>query len=220
LKLEVDEVRRPSKKGLAFTTDRSHCLDMTRGEETRKRILERGLSLASSLGLEGLTLGVLATDLNLSKSGLFAHFDSKEAIQQAVLQEATDQFVRAVIAPALSRPRGEPRVRSLFENHLAWLSRSGCLFMASALEYDDRPGPIRTQVLQSQRDWLDVMVRAAQIAVQEKHFRPDLDSEQFAHEQQSIALGFHYSHRLMKDPKARVHTETAFEALIARAKSS
>ncbi len=196
---------------------------MSRGEETRKRIVERGLTLATSVGLEGLTLGMLAEELKLSKSGLFAHFDSKEAIQQAVLQEATEQFVRTVIGPALSRPRGEPRVRALFEHHLVWLSRQqrgGCIFMATAIEYDDRPGPIRNQVLQTQRDWLEVLSRAAHIAVQEKHFVPGLEPEQFAHEQQSISLGFNYAHRLLRDPRAKAHAETAFHALITRAKSS
>lgn len=206
-----------------MATDRSQYWAVSRGEETRKRIVERGLTLATSVGLEGLTLGMLAEELKLSKSGLFAHFDSKEAIQQAVLQEATEQFVRTVIAPALSRPRGEPRVRALFEHHLAWLSRQqrgGCIFMATAIEYDDRPGPIRNQVLQTQRDWLEVLSRAAHIAVQEKHFVPGLEPEQFAHEQQSISLGFNYAHRLLRDPRAKVHAETAFHALITRAKSS
>ena len=196
---------------------------MTRGEETRKRIVERGLSLASSLGLEGITLGVLADELKLSKSGLFAHFDSKEAIQRAVLQEATERFVQQVIAPALSRPRGEPRVRALFENQLAWIrggnQRGGCIFMSSAVEYDDRPGAIQDQLLQTQRDWLDVIARAAHIAVQEKHFRPGLDPEQFAHEAQAIALGFNYASRLLRDPKALERSQASFEALVARAKS-
>lgn len=196
---------------------------MSKGEETRRRIVERGLALASSLGLEALTLGTLADDLKLSKSGLFAHFESKEAIQRAVLQEATERFVQLVIAPALSKPRGEPRVRALFENQLAWIrgghQRGGCIFMSSAVEYDDRPGAIQDQLLQSQRDWLDVLARAAHIAVQERQFHEGLDPEQFAHEAQSIALGFNYAYKLLRDPKALERSHAAFEALIARAKA-
>jgi AcrR family transcriptional regulator len=196
---------------------------MGRGEDTRKRIVERGLALASTLGLEGLTLGVLAEDLKLSKSGLFAHFDSKEAIQHAVIQEATEQFIQQVMAPALVQPRGEPRVRALFQHHLAWISSikqpGGCIFMSAAVEFDDRPGAVREKILQNQRDWLDAIARAAQIAVKEKHFRVNLDTEQFAHEQQSIALGFRYAHRLLKDPKARHRAELAFESLLERSRT-
>lgn len=178
--------------------------------------------LSSTVGLEGLTLGGLAEDLQLSKSGLFAHFDSKEAIQLAVLQAARERFVGEVIAPALAKPRGEPRVRAFFKAHLHWLEHSpfpgGCIFFSASMEYDDRPGPMRDLLVGSQRDWLEALAKGAQIAVQEEHFRPNLDVEQFAHEMQSIALGFNYALKLLKDKRARQRAETAFEALLARAR--
>jgi len=160
-----------------------------KGEESRKRIVGQALKLASTLGLEGLTLGKLAEALDVSKSGLFAHFDSKEALQLAVVQEASERFIAEVIAPALAKPRGEPRVQALFAHKLEWVgnnsSPGGCLFMAATAEFDDRPGPVRDLLLASQRDWIDVLARAAQIAIQEKHFRSDLDPDQLALELES-----------------------------------
>jgi AcrR family transcriptional regulator len=117
----------------------------SKGSATRGRILSRALELASQLGLEGLTIGELATDLGMSKSGLFAHFRSKERLQLAVLELAAEGFTSRVFRPALKRPRGEPRLRAIFENWLAWVSsdrQGGCIFLAGAMEYDDRGGPL------------------------------------------------------------------------------
>src|SRR5437870_4325627 len=100
---------------------------MSKGEQTRQQIVDRALALASQVGLENVTLGVLAAALELSKSGLFAHFRSKEALQLRVLQEAVDRFVVQVVTPALAKPRGAPRVRALFERYLRW-GEAGCLF--------------------------------------------------------------------------------------------
>jgi AcrR family transcriptional regulator len=203
---------------------------MSKGEDSRRRIVERALQLASTVGLEGLTLGKLADDLGVSKSGLFGHFDDKQALQIAVLQHATEHFIQKVVAPALSKPRGEPRVRALFERELDWVGDSaspggasgpgGCIFMACATELDDRPGPVLDYLVHTQRDWIETVARAAQIAVTEKHFRRDLDAEQFALEVQSLALGYNYALKLLKDPRARQRVEAAFEALLSRARSS
>jgi AcrR family transcriptional regulator len=191
---------------------------VSKGEQTREAILRHALRLATRVGLEGLTIGRLAEDLRMSKSGLFAHFRSKEALQIEILRFAGSQMIEAVVRPALSAPRGEPRVRALFENWFAWEQSpslpGGCPFMAASFELDDRPGPVRDFVVQSLRDWADTLAGAARIAVQEGHFRADLDCEQFAHDCSGIALGFVHASRLIRDPKARARAEVAFESLL------
>ncbi|MBZ4419687.1 TetR/AcrR family transcriptional regulator [Myxococcus sp. RHSTA-1-4] len=196
---------------------------MRKGELTHQTILERAVRLASRVGLEGLSIGGLAEELNLSKSGLFAHFKSKAVLQVQVLETATALFTERVIRPALTKPRGEPRVRALFEGWLAWdkdqLLEGGCIFVAASVELDDSPGPARDKLVQTQRDWLDVLAQAARIAVAEGHFREDVDVEQFAHDEYAVMLGFHHAKRLMRDPQAETRARRAFEALLAAARA-
>jgi AcrR family transcriptional regulator len=191
---------------------------VSKGEQTREAILVHALGLATRIGFEGLTIGRLADDLKMSKSGLFAHFRSKEALQLEILRMAGARMVETVVKPALATPRGEPRVRALFDGWLQWEQSpslpGGCPFMAASFELDDRPGPVRDFVVQNLRDWMDTMAGAARIAVQEGHFRADLDCEQFAHECQGIGLAFVHASRLMRDPKARVRAQTAFDSLL------
>jgi AcrR family transcriptional regulator len=195
-----------------------------KGEQTREAILAHALGLATRVGFEGLTIGRLADDLAMSKSGLFAHFRSKEALQLEILRMAGARMVEAVVKPALAAPRGEPRVRALFERWLAWEQSpslpGGCPFTAASFELDDRPGPVRDFVVQNLRDWIDTLAGAARIAVQEGHFRADLDCEQFAHDCQSIGLGFVHASRLMRDPRAHARAWYAFEALVRAARAS
>jgi len=190
----------------------------SKGEQTREAILTKALGLATRIGFEGLTIGRLADDLGMSKSGLFAHFRSKEALQLEILRMAGERMVDTVVKPALVVKRGEPRVRALFDGWLAWEQSpslpGGCPFMAASFELDDRPGPVRDFVVQNLRDWLDTLAGAARISVQEGHFRADLDCEQFAHECQGIGLAFVHASRLMRDPKARARAQTAFESLL------
>jgi AcrR family transcriptional regulator len=196
----------------------------TKGEQTREAILTHALGLATRIGFEGLTIGRLAGDLRMSKSGLFAHFRSKEGLQLEILRMAGARMVDTVVKPALSTPRGEPRVRALFERWLAWEQSpglpGGCPFMAASFELDDRPGPVRDFVVQNLRDWMDTLAGAARIAVQEGHFRPDLDCEQFAHDCQGIGLAFVHASRLMRDPKARSRAASAFDALVRAARAT
>ncbi|HEV3051234.1 MAG TPA: TetR/AcrR family transcriptional regulator, partial [Longimicrobium sp.] len=139
------------------------------------------MASASVEGLEGISLGRLAAELGMSKSGLFAHFASKEALQLDVLQAAADRFMEVVVRPAMAEPRGEPRVRSLFEHWLVWERHEslpgGCIFMHAAAELDDRPGPTRDALVQWQRQWLDALAKAARLAVEAGHFRADLDPD-------------------------------------------
>ncbi len=196
---------------------------MIKGETTRQAILEHAMEVASASGLEGLTIGRLARELDLSKSGLFAHFRSKEALQVQVLQYTASRFVDSVVKPALAAPRGEPRVRAIFERWLDWPRINplpgGCLFVAVAAELDDRPGPARDLLVRQQKDWLEVIANVARTAVREGHFRGDLDADQFAQDLHGVMLAYHHAHRLLKDPKAAARARHAFAALVETART-
>jgi AcrR family transcriptional regulator len=195
---------------------------MRKGEATRERILESALELASTEGLTGLSIGRLADRNAMSKSGLFAHFGSKEGLQLDVLELATAKFREAVFTPALRADRGEPRIRALFTRWLAWIDDQsipgGCLLTAAAAELDDQPGPTRDALVEMQRQWADALSRSARIAVEERHFRPDVDPHLFAFQLHSIVLGYHHARRLLHDPQAARLARDAFEALIDSAR--
>jgi AcrR family transcriptional regulator len=195
---------------------------MGKGEVTRQAILERATALASRCGLEGVSIGHLAEDLGLSKSGLFAHFGAKETLQVEILRFAADRFVQAVVRPALAEPRGEPRVRAIFERWLGW-GRShsvpgGCLFVAAASELDDRPGPARDELVRLQKEWMDSIAICFRSGISEGHFRADADPEQFAHDLYSVMLGYHHAQRLLRDPAADSRARASMEALLAAAR--
>ena len=196
---------------------------MGKGAETRERILEQAVRLASRDGLEGLTIGTLSSELGLSKSGLFAHFGSKDELQLQVLQAAVERFEETVIRPALKAPRGEPRVRALLENWLVWENdRSlpgGCPLIAASVELDDRPGPLRDFLVAAQRRRYEFMAKAARLAVEAGHFRADLDPEQLAFEINGAVLSYHHAHRMLHDPKATERARAAFERLLNDSRS-
>lgn len=190
-----------------------------KGDATRQAILEHTVRLASRVGLDGLTIGRLATELGLSKSGLFAHFKSKEALQIQVLDAAAERFVDEVVKPAVREPRGEPRVRALFDRWLAWTKSNsgpgGCLFVAAAVELDDRPGAVRDRLVAMQKGWLDMIAIVYRAGVEDGHFRSDVDPHQFAHDLYSVMLGYHHAARLLRDPQAEPRARAALERLIA-----
>jgi AcrR family transcriptional regulator len=190
----------------------------SKGQETRCRILNHALALASASGIEGLTLGVLASSLELSKSGLFAHFRSREALQIAVLEVAAERFKETVVAPALRAPRGEAQVRALFQRWLDWgkakFQPGGCVFVSAAAELDDRPGPVRDVLVQGQRDWMSLLAKCARDAVDGEQFRKDVDPEQFAFELYALVLGFHHHSRLLREPQAVKRVRVAFDRLM------
>jgi AcrR family transcriptional regulator len=189
---------------------------VSKGEETRQAILERAFELANVVGVTGLSIGRLAEATGLSKSGLFAHFGSKEALEVAVVEEAARQFVQAVLVPALREPRGEPRVRALFEHWLVWGQRpGGCFFVGASAELDDRSGPARDALVRATSDWVDELAKAVRIAVREGHFRPDTDPEQLAFEIYGIMHSMHVFFRFLHDPTSLERTRAAFERLIA-----
>lgn len=168
------------------------------------------------MGLSGLTIGELAEQLGVSKSGLFAHFGSKENLQLAVLAWAAEDFRRAVFVPALTAPRGLPRLQVVFERWLDWVSlreRSGCVFLSSALEWDDREGPLRDALVA----WFGALYQGLEktwaLAVAEGHVDPG-DLAQRASEMHGIALEFHLDARLLRRPGARERARTAFSRLL------
>jgi AcrR family transcriptional regulator len=194
---------------------------VAKGEETRQAILARAFELAKTVGLSGLSIGRLAEDTGLSKSGLFAHFGSKEALEIAVVEEAARQFVEFVVTPAVRRPRGEPRVRALFEHWLAWGQRpGGCFFVAAVAELDDRPGPPRDAMVQTCKDWLDTLATAARITIAEGHFHRALDPDQFAFDLYSIMLGFHTYQKFLRAPASLERARESLERLIESARAS
>ena len=191
---------------------------MSKGDATRTRILDRAWRLATRDGLAGLSLGRLAMDLGLSKSGLFAHFGSKDELELQILKLASDRFVEVVVRPALRAPRGIPRLRNLFRNWLAWDNDpgmpGGCVFLAAAAELDDGTGPQRDFLAAAQADFLATLAKAARIAVEERQFRADLDCEQFAFDMLGVVLAYHHTKRLLRDSRAEARAKTAFERLI------
>jgi AcrR family transcriptional regulator len=194
-----------------------------KGDLTRQAILDHAVNLATRVGLEGLTIGRLATELQLSKSGLFAHFQAKEALQLQVLDAAAARFVDAVVRPALAAPRGEPRVRAVFERWLAWEQGSapgGCLFVAAATELDDRPGPVRDRLVQLQKDWLETIANTVRTGTSEGHFRADVDPAQFAHDLYGVMLVYHHASRLIREPQALARARRAFDTLVAAARAA
>jgi AcrR family transcriptional regulator len=196
---------------------------VSKGEETRSSVLGKALSLATEVGLEGVTIGKLADHVGMSKSGLFAHFSSKENLQVAILDEAVERFIAFVVTPALRKPRGEPRVRALVERWLDWSKAEflpgGCIFVTAGVELDDRPGPARDRFVAAQKDWLATLAHAARIAVEEKHFRRDLDCDQVAHEIFSIAYGYHFLRRIHDPKESERRARIAFERIIDSARA-
>lgn len=193
---------------------------MRKGEVTRGAVLDDAMQLASTVGLGGLSIGRLAESAEMSKSGLFAHFRSKEQLQLQTLQRARDRFVDVVVRPALAAERGLPRVRAVFERWLVWAREGlagGCIFVAAAAELDDQPGPLRDALVREERDWLELLETVARAAVAEGHFRADLDPAQFAFELHGVMLAHHHAARLMRDERAVERTQAAFAALLRAA---
>ncbi len=192
---------------------------MSKGEQTRERIVDKAWQLASRDGLSGLSLGKLAIELGLSKSGLFAHFGSKEELEVDVLKAAAERFTEQVLKPAMSAARGVARLRKVFKNWLGWANdpeqSGGCIFMAAAAELDDSEGPQRDFLVTAQKGLLAALAKGASLAVEEEELRHDLDTEQFAFEMLGIVMAYHHARRLLRDPKAETRAKNAFERLLA-----
>ncbi|MGH9032837.1 MAG: TetR/AcrR family transcriptional regulator, partial [Acidimicrobiia bacterium] len=174
------------------------------------------------VGLGGLSIGTLATGTGMSKSGLFAHFGSKESLQLEVLAQARAEFVDTVVRPALAVPRGEPRVRALFERWLACgraRMPGGCLFVKAATEFDEQDGPVRDQLVRDHRDLYDSIAQIFRTGIAEGHFRADADPDQFAADLDGVMLAFYHANRLLDDPAAEARARNAVEALLKSARA-
>jgi len=176
-----------------------------RGLKTRRTILRKAVNLASLEGLEGLTIGKLASALRISKSGLFAHFGSKEDLQCAVVDAARDIFVEKVVRPAYEF-HGLKRLRALCENWLLYGEKrvfpGGCFFSAASLEFDDRPGRVRDRIVELMKKWLGNLERAARDAQLSGEIKKEVDVHQLAFEIQALAMGANWSSRLFRDQNA------------------
>lgn len=193
---------------------------LSKGEQTRLSILDEALDMATTSGLHGLTIGALADRTGLSKSGLFAHFRSKEQLQVAVVEHAFDRFITQVTRPALKAARGESRVRALADLWFAWGERShtgGCFFVTAAVELDDVQSRARDVLVAGQRDWLDLIANVFRTGIAEGQFRSDADPDQFAHDLYGVMLAYHHALRLLRDPAAGSRARLALDALIAAA---
>jgi AcrR family transcriptional regulator len=190
---------------------------MRKGAQTRSMILAEAVTLASQVGLEGLSIGSLADRLGLSKSGLFAHFASKETLQLLTLKEAHRLFHEAVFVPAQAAPPGLPRLRALFSKWLAWLERDspgGCVMLAASVEYDDRLGAVRDLVVAGQRELRGAIAKAIRGAIDAGQLAPEAEPWQLGFEIFGIVLATHHDRRLLGDARSLERARTAFERLI------
>lgn len=193
---------------------------MSKGAQTKTAILDEAIGLASKVGFNALTIGQLAESTGMSKSGLFAHFKSKEALQLETLERGRERFTDLVIRPALAAPRGIARLRALTDSWLVWETEAlegGCIFVTGSIEYDDQPGPMREALVRNQRDWAEFIETVARTAVSEGDFRAELDVEQFAFSLQGLFYAFHHTARLLRDPKALDHVRRGLDELIESA---
>jgi AcrR family transcriptional regulator len=188
---------------------------------TRDRILGNGLNLLSEVGLSGVTLGILAANVGMSKSGLFAHFRSKEAVQLALLRHTAQLADSVVVAPAMKQPPGLGRLTTLFGNWLGWSGkaglRGGCPVAAALFELDDIDGDVRAEVVEMEGRWRGLLSALALEAVGSGELSDDLDIDQFVWELCGIYLSHHASSRFLRDPGADRRAMTAFGALLRRA---
>ena len=192
---------------------------LQKGQQTKAAIVDAALGLATQIGLEGLSIGALAEVMQMSKSGVFAHFGSREELQISVVREYHARFEDEVFYPAMASPRGLPRLRALFDN---WMKRtsveidSGCIYISGAVEFDDRPGPVRDALASSVNTWLSAMRRAIELAAREGHLKADLDAHQMAFEIHALILALHYEARFLRSPDCVSRALRAFDSIVAR----
>lgn len=186
---------------------------------TKAAIIDAALSLATQVGLEGLSIGALAEIMHMSKSGVFAHFGAREELQISVVHQYFRQFESEVFNPALAAPRGLPRVRAMFAN---WMKRVaveiqfGCIFISGAVEFDDRPGAVRDALEASVKIWLTAMRRAILQAKQEGHLPALADADQMAFEIHGLILALHYEARFLNNPGSLDRANAGFAHILAR----
>jgi AcrR family transcriptional regulator len=192
---------------------------LQKGQQTKAAIIEAALGLATQIGLEGLSIGAIAEITQMSKSGVFAHFGSREELQISVIREYFSRFEQEIFYPALQAERGLLRLQGLFGN---WMTRvaveiqSGCIFISGAVEFDDRPGPVRDALATSVQTWLEALYRAIVQAQECGQLLADADPHQIAFEIHGLILALHYEARFLKNPGSIARANTAFANILAR----
>ncbi|OYO31978.1 TetR/AcrR family transcriptional regulator [Janthinobacterium sp. PC23-8] len=190
---------------------------MRKGELTRAAILDVALDLSSRDGLEGLTIGLLADKMNMSKSGVFAHFGSREDLQMEVLKLYHHRFEQEVFFPAMKEPRGISRLQSMFAR---WVKRvsveiaSGCIYISGAVEYDDRPGPIRESLVAMVQAWQGALLRSVQQSIAAGDLKAGTDAPQMVYEMYGLILALHHDARFLRVPGSIERAQRGFERLI------
>lgn len=190
---------------------------LRKGELTRAAILDVALNLASRDGLEGLTIGLLAEKMHMSKSGVFAHFGSREDLQIEVLKLYHSHFEQEVFYPSVKVSRGLPRLEAMFAR---WIKRvtveiaSGCIYISGAAEYDDRPGAIRDALVGMVQAWQAALLRCIEQAIEMGHLKPDTDPQQVVYEIYGLILGLHHDARFLKVPGSVERAQIGFKRLI------
>ncbi|HKZ11545.1 MAG TPA: TetR/AcrR family transcriptional regulator [Rhodanobacteraceae bacterium] len=186
-----------------------------KGVATHGAIVERAIELVRKQGLESLSIGGLAQAAAMSKSGVFAHFGSREDLQLAVLDAVAEDFSQQVLAQAFHQPRGVQRLRAILAGWMDWTHGAGCPMIAAVIEYDDRPGTIRDRVVHWQRRLREALTRAVQLAIETGELRAGTDPAQFAFEMFGVVLVLHHDTRLFGGTDAIVRATRAFDRLVA-----
>lgn len=190
---------------------------MRKGELTRAAILDVALELASREGLEGLTIGLLADKMNMSKSGVFAHFGSREDLQMEVLKLYHHRFEQEVFFPSMKEARGIARLQAMFAR---WIKRvsveiaSGCIYISGAVEYDDRPGPIREELVAMVRAWQGALLRCVQQCIDAGQLQSDADAQQMVYEMYGLILALHHDARFLRSPGSVDRARLGFDRLL------
>ena len=193
------------------------------GRATRDRILDTGLNLLSTSGFAGVTIGILASQVGMSKSGLFAHFKSKEEIDIALLEQMAEVAYKSVVVPAMRSPQGLPRLMALIENWFGWSTKAGlvggCPAAAGMFELDDVEGPVREKLLELEKQWNEILQQFIAESIATGDLRKDLDIDQFIWELMGFYLNHHASRRFMRTRDANMRAKKAFQGLIDRSRS-
>ncbi len=211
--------RKPSSKVQRLPAPESGRRVLIKGQQTKAVIIDAALGLASQIGLEGLSIGALAEVTGMSKSGVFAHFGSREELQISVIREYHDRFEAEVFYAAMQKPRGVPRLQAMFDNWMVQTSAeidSGCIYISGAVEFDDRTGPVRDALASSVATWQTALRRAVELAQQEGQLSRQADAHQIAFEIHGLILALHYEARFLRNPAATERARQGFAHILSR----
>ena len=211
--------RKTTSKAQRVHTPETGRRVLIKGQQTKAVIIDAALGLASQIGLEGLSIGALAEVTGMSKSGVFAHFGSREELQISVIREYHDRFEAGVFYSAMQKPRGVSRLQAMFDNWMVQTSAeidSGCIYISGAVEFDDRTGPVRDALVLSVSTWQTALRRAVELAQEEGHLSRQTDAHQIAFEIHGLILALHYEARFLRNPMATDRARQGFSHILAR----